>query len=281
MTSLHRSVEHMRCALELDTMPWRGQTSRASPHRRPADLRAPVRSAAFPCFGARTRATPAVLSAAPHERHEGGSHGGPGCRPARGFPNAPRNAGTNTAPSRGPAQNERRDPTWSASMKRFVAVSRLARTVVLGACFNHAAVSQAVDPPKAGRDNPLGTAGSSPELRCTPTNVAFGDSVSCALANVGPQKNPAWRYQAENGITVSGPTGVGEWAGAMVIGGEIVVDYHDPRTESSVQLVQRITVQRRMFSWAPSVSSASESPRLDHRQACASPPAVGTCDGDD
>ena len=128
-------------------------------------------------------------------------------------------------------------------MMRLVAVGVMATAGVLGACHHNAApVVSGTEAVALGGDSQSGRA---PRLHCAPTPVAFLDSVSCALANVSPVNKPAWRFHAVDGLAVIGPSGVVEWGGPIVVGGDVIVDYFDPGTRSSVQLIHRIVVEGR------------------------------------
>ena len=131
-------------------------------------------------------------------------------------------------------------------MTRRLAYSMAPLLAVLASCADPVA-------PNDERRNwkwpePLATGmGGDPTLICTPTTVSVGGFVSCAFANGGPLSTPAWHFEGEGGLWVTGPSMTGGWAGYMVLSGDVVVDY--AWNGMAQQLKQTVTVQRRTTGW--------------------------------
>jgi hypothetical protein len=96
-----------------------------------------------------------------------------------------------------------------------------------------------------------GSANAPSLLSCTPTAVTRGGTVTCSLTTVpgGTQ----WSFTDSTwGYTVSGPSGVAQWSGTMVIGGRIQVAF----TGATSQTVA-ITVNSRSGFATPAASAAA------------------------
>lgn len=100
-------------------------------------------------------------------------------------------------------------------------------------------------------DAPMATiwGGGPPTLICSPLTVSFNGTVSCDLANSGPMNVPTWSFEAEGGLHRSGPLGVGNWSGPLVVSGDVVVRYADEYGSPAIQTAT-IAVTRRNWSWA-------------------------------
>jgi hypothetical protein len=147
-------------------------------------------------------------------------------------------------------------------MKRSLVVTVLALTAALGACNDNEVVAgPAANRTNWGWDKPLATGGSDPVLICSPTTVSHLGSVTCTFAGGGPLNLPVWHFEAEGGFYVQGPGLTSQWAGNMVVGGDVVADWVDLDTgQPGTPLRQTIIVQRRNWSWVSSVGGQTGTP---------------------
>jgi hypothetical protein len=145
-------------------------------------------------------------------------------------------------------------------MRQSLTYALVAAFVGLSGCTDNATMLAPTDSrPNWNWHVSPATGGFQPILVCSPTTVAFNGTVSCSFANGGPLNSPIWRFEAVNGVTVSGPSLSGGWSGPMVISGDVVVDYVD-NNGNPATLRQGITVNRRAWSWVPFVGGRQGTP---------------------